>query len=65
MILMSHVQRLLSRVYEVGRVSNGAYTNGEHCWESNVTFGVVHMRSIAHKADLAIVISIESVAKVN
>ena len=30
---------LLARVYKRGeRVSNGAYANGEHCWESNVTF---------------------------
>ena len=25
------------------RVSNGAYANGEHRWESNVTFGSVHV----------------------
>ena len=31
------------RVYEVQRVSNHTYTSGEHRWESNVTFSVVHV----------------------
>ena len=25
------------------RVSNGTYANGEHRWESNVTFGAAHV----------------------
>ena len=54
---------LYPRVYEVGRVSNGAYTNSEHCCESNMTFGVAHVRSVAHTADSAIIISTENMAK--
>ena len=29
---------LIARVGEGGRVLNHVYTNGEHYWESNVTF---------------------------
>ena len=34
---------LISRVDEGERVSNGAYINGEHHWESNVTLNAMHM----------------------
>ena len=34
---------ILPRVDEGERVSNGAYINGEHHWESNVTLNAVHM----------------------
>ena len=33
-----HIKHIVwSRVDEGGRVSNHAYTDGEHYWESNVT----------------------------
>ena len=41
------IEMVNTRVDEGERVSNGAYINGEHHWESNVTLNAVHVIVVA------------------